>query len=786
MKPRDVVRRVGVAVVLLLALATGRFAWERADFPSPPPSSASANLPDPAAAAPRSSPGATPAVTGATLSAARDLFTFGVPVETADFNRALPAPAKAVNYVRVNHDLFAGKSSPFWQAPGQGRFRVPLPDGPPLEVVIDASEMLGANRFSSVGHLEGRPLSRVVLAYNDGFLHGSIEDADLGAWALRAVRPDWTQFYQVDPDQVGPCGGERRPRAAATANLAPGGSGPAVAALENPQRADVHVMMVYTQAVMAGVPGLSAADRVRAIQAACDAAIAKVNAAFAASAITARMRLVRIWETRYAADSTTSAGTNVQDDALTALYQTGEASAQMDDVHAARDEAGADMVCLMLNRPDVYSSGLSFLLDEPGDNANPQFAFSVVQYSQMTGTNVVPHEFGHVFGCAHDRANALSGPGAYSFSYGYTFVASDRARYHDIMSYPPGRELGYFSNPRLSAPAPAPASSPGGIPAGSPGESDTALTIELNAFEVSSYRLQMQAAANAGTLINVATLAWSGPGDQVLIGGFVVNGVRKKTMLLRGVGPALAPLGVGGTLTDPQLRVFSSGREIAANDNWSAAAGDAARQVGAFAFPAGSADAALVLDLDPGAYSAVVEGRNGGTGMAMIEVYDVDRSADKIVNLSTRGYADSQGREMTAGFVVQAGAETTKRILIRVRGPSLDRDFGITGAMDDPCLELRNSSGQVLILNDDWSAGSRRVAGDFDDFQPLVRYYGEQQMAATGLAPANRREPAVLVDLPPGNFTVIVKPFELVHSDPSIAQPAKPGVAVVEVYEINR
>lgn len=790
MKNPILIRRVVLLAGLLAVLGTGFMVWRGRELfrPDAPSSAAPRGSDRVAAQVADSQTPVTPAENGSRgASPLRELFVFAVPAEAAAFDRALPAPATEVRYVRINRELFEAKDSPFWQEPGRGRVLIPQADAAPLELVVDRSEMLGANRFTSEGHLEGRPLSRVVLAYNEGFLHGSIEDPELGVLALRAVHPEWTQFYQLDPTLIAPCGGERRPpRAAALPDAPSVGAGPAIAALENSQRADVHVMMVYTQAIMAGVPGLSPADRVRSIQAACDAAIAKVNATFAASGITARMRLVRIWETQYPADgAATNAVLSLQDDALTALYQLGEPSAQMDDVHSARDQSGADVVCLMLNRPDAFSSGLSFLLDEPGGNTNAQFAFSVVQFSQMTGTNVVPHEVGHVFGCAHDRAHASSGPGAYGFSYGYTFMASDGARYHDIMSYPPGREIGYFSNPRMAAPPPAPANSPGGIPAGSTGESDTALTIELGAFEVSAYRLQTQAAANTGTLINVATFAYSGPGDQVLIGGFVVNGTKPKTILVRGVGPALAGFGVTHYLDDPQLRIFSGGRGIATNDNGGAGAAEAARQVGAFAFPVGSADAALVLNLDPGAYSAVVEGSNGGTGMGLIEVYDVDRSADKIVNLSTRGYADNQGREMIAGFVVQAAAAATKRILIRVRGPSLDRDYAIAGAMPDPCLELRNARGDLLIANDDWSTASRRVAGEFDDFQPLVRIYGEQQLAATGLAPANRREPAVLVDLPPGNFTVIVKPFELRSTDPTLEQLATPGVAVVEVYEIN-
>jgi hypothetical protein len=138
------------------------------------------------------------------------------------------------------------------------------------------------------------------------------------------------------------------------------------------------------------------------------------------------MGIVGIAQTDY--DESVSTVAKVQDEALTALYKTDDG--KMDEIHALRDAVGADIVCLALGRRDSASSGLSFLLDEAHHNENADFAFSVVQFDLINVNNVVPHELGHVFGCAHDRENALSGAGAYGFSYGYRFFGADGRQYH--------------------------------------------------------------------------------------------------------------------------------------------------------------------------------------------------------------------------------------------------------------------------------------------------------------------------------------------------------------------
>lgn len=725
------------------------------------------------------------------------LFSFAQPANSdlSGLDAALPAPARRISYVRLDAGLITGKRSPFWQKPGAGRVVLPLPDGGALDIVIDESEMLGADRWTSTGHLADRPQSRAVFAWNRGFLHASISDVELGSFALRAATAELAQFYQVDPALVAPCGGERRvsiekaslpadARARAGGVATEAAPGATTAAVENPQRVEVHVMMAYTPAVL---PTLAGAARTDALQSAFDAEIAKVNSAFAASQITARVRLVKIAETAYNEDA--SLPTAVQNDALTALASLTDG--KLDELHALRDQVGADLVCLALNRADALSSGLGFVLDSPGDNDNQRYGFSVVQYGNLAGTTVVPHELGHNFGCAHDRPHTL-GVGAYPYSYGYRFFGSDGREYHDIMAYPPGTPLAYFSNPAIAAPAPAPAGSPGGVAAGQPGESNTALTIEQDAFEVASYRLQTQAAPNAGTLVQVATRAFVGAGNQVLIGGFVIDGAAPKAMLLRGVGPALRAFGLADALAAPILELYAGATLVASNAGWTTSANaaalvGAAAQTGAFALSAGSADSALLLTLAPGAYTAVVRGGAGATGTALIEAYELAGAASRFISLSTRGYADNADKPMIGSFYVSAAAGTTKRLLLRVLGPSLERaPFNLTGTLYDPFMELRNAAGELLMTNDDWSSGTTAgAASAVNDLSPLVKFYNEQQIAATGLAPGNRREPCLLLDLPPGGYTVIVKPFELRDPDPARAQPAVPGVGIIEVYEIN-
>ena len=124
-------------------------------------------------------------------------------------------------------------------------------------------------------------------------------------------------------------------------------------------------------------------------------------------------------------------------------------------------------------------------------------------------------------------------------------------------------------------------------------------------------------------LINGSVLKHIGPGLSV---GFVIGGVGPKSVLIRAIGPELVAFGVGDALADPQLELFDgAGLSLGSNDNW----GGTQRlestfvQVGAFALPSGSRDAALLMLLPPGNYSTLVRGAGGTTGSALIEIYEV-------------------------------------------------------------------------------------------------------------------------------------------------------------------
>jgi hypothetical protein len=269
--------------------------------------------------------------------------------------------------------------------------------------------------------------------------------------------------------------------------------------------------------------------------------------------------------------------------------------------------------------------------------------------------------------------------------------------------------------------------------------------------------------ARTDRLVNLSSRVRISGADGVLITGFVVGGERPKQLLIRGIGPALTGFGVSGALANPRLRVYRGASLVAENDDWTAEAGAAFGRVGAFGLTPGSRDAALIVNLEPGAYTAHVS--DGGTaGVALAEIYDASPNPgaeyQRLLNISTRGEVTAGEGALIGGFVVTGNAP--KRLLVRGVGPGLAA-FGVGGVLADPRLRVFRQA-ELLGESDNWStvpaeaavtAGAARDAGAF-------------------ALPPGSRDAAVILTLAPGAYTAQV----------TAADGNGTGTALIELYEL--
>jgi uncharacterized protein GlcG (DUF336 family) len=255
-------------------------------------------------------------------------------------------------------------------------------------------------------------------------------------------------------------------------------------------------------------------------------------------------------------------------------------------------------------------------------------------------------------------------------------------------------------------------------------------------------------------LVNISTRMTVGTGDSQAIAGFIISGSASKDLLVRALGPSLAPLGVPGVLANPALEIHDqAGAIIAANDEWQSTQKDAIEASGLA--PANDAEAAVRLTLPPGAYTAVVSGEAGGTGVGLVEVYDLSGSSDSsLANISTRGFVGTGDDVMIGGFIV--GGETgCSKVVARALGPSLAA-LGVSGALADPMLELHDANGVLVTANDSW-----------EETQAL-------DLEAAALAPGDAREAATMEWLTTGAYTVVVR-----------GSGGTSGVGLIEAYAVQ-
>jgi hypothetical protein len=257
-------------------------------------------------------------------------------------------------------------------------------------------------------------------------------------------------------------------------------------------------------------------------------------------------------------------------------------------------------------------------------------------------------------------------------------------------------------------------------------------------------------------LTNISTRALVGTGNNVVIGGFVIQGSGPQTVAIVGTGPSLASFGIANALANPTLTLVRSSDQsvIASNDDWQSAANQAQLSAAGFA-PSDPLEAAILVSLPPGAYTAIVQGAAGGTGVAVAGVYEVDHPEIPLTNISTRGRVLTGNDVMIGGFVIQGSGPQTLAIV--ATGPSL-APFGITSPLANPKITLVRSSDQVVIdSNDDWQA------------HPNFSF-----LQGAGFAPTNPLESGILTTLPPGAYTVVVEGVG-----------GGTGVAVIGVYRVN-
>jgi hypothetical protein len=250
----------------------------------------------------------------------------------------------------------------------------------------------------------------------------------------------------------------------------------------------------------------------------------------------------------------------------------------------------------------------------------------------------------------------------------------------------------------------------------------------------------------AGDLGNLSARGSVGTGDDVLIGGIIVTGSSPKRVILRAISP---PLGEN-VLLDPILYLHDSTNLLQSNDDWRY--GPELEIEASQLAPQGDYDSAIIATLEPGNYTAITSGYAHSAGIALVEAYDPDpTSGSRLAQMSTRGHVRTGDDILIAGFVVLNSAT---KVLVRAIGPELTA-FGISNALENPTLELRDANAALIEVNDDWRSDN------------------EQAIIDTGIAPKDQRESAIVRSVVPGNYTALVR-----------GKADTTGTALVEIYRL--
>lgn len=257
------------------------------------------------------------------------------------------------------------------------------------------------------------------------------------------------------------------------------------------------------------------------------------------------------------------------------------------------------------------------------------------------------------------------------------------------------------------------------------------------------------------SLRNISTRLKVLTGDNALIGGFIITGFEDRRVIIRGIGPSLSDFGVPGALADTVLELHGPGTFVTiTNDNWRDTQQSEIEATGIP--PTNDLESAIVATLPPGAYTAIVRGKADATGVGLVEAYDLGSTENtQLANISTRGFVDVNENVMIGGLIAGPAEAGSGRVLVRAIGPSLT-SLGVPNALQDPALELHNGDGDLIASNNDWK----------DTQQAAIE--------ATGIAPSNDHEAAIVWVLSPGTYTAVVRGAD-----------NGTGVGLVEVYNLQ-
>lgn len=265
-------------------------------------------------------------------------------------------------------------------------------------------------------------------------------------------------------------------------------------------------------------------------------------------------------------------------------------------------------------------------------------------------------------------------------------------------------------------------------------------------------------------LLNISTRMRVQSGDNSVIAGFIITGTDPKKVIIRGIGPSLR--GLTGTLANPVLELHQGNVTLATNDDWKTRSDGTSQQAEVEATtipPSNDLEAAIVTTLSPGSYTAILSGKNSGTGIGVVEVYDLGQAASsELANISTRGFVETANNVMIGGLIVGGSkADGKATVLVRAIGPSLIGS-GLQGVLPDPTLELHNSNGGTIATNDNWKINDQTQQSQ------------ESTIKAATIPPQNDLESAIVATLSPGQYTAVVQ-----------GKNGGTGIALVEVYNLH-